>query len=109
VREVLEFAGADVRTAGAAAEAIAQLSACPADVVLADIGMPLIDGYALLAEIRGSADARVRAVPAAAVTAYARAEDRTRVLCSGFQMDLAKPLDPGELVAAVAALSGRTP
>jgi len=63
----------------------------------------------LIKRVRQSADPAVREVPAAALTAYARSEDRMKVLQSGFQMHLAKPVDPAELVIAVAALAKRTP
>ena len=61
----------------------------------------------MIRRIRASADAAVRDVPAAALTAFARSEDRTRALQSGFEMHLAKPVDPGELVASVATLVRR--
>jgi CheY-like chemotaxis protein len=69
--------------------------------------MPEMDGFAVIKAIRNSAEPAVRSVPAAALTAFARAEDRTRVLQSGFEMHLAKPVDPGELVAAVSMLARR--
>jgi CheY-like chemotaxis protein len=67
-----------------------------------------MDGFELLNCIRQHADARVRDLPAAALTAYARSEDRVKALRSGFKMHLAKPIDPGELMSAVATLAGRT-
>jgi CheY-like chemotaxis protein len=72
-----------------------------------DLGMPEIDGFDLIARIRSSPNPAVRDVPAAALTAFARAEDRTKVLRSGFEMHLAKPVDPGELVASIATLARR--
>jgi CheY-like chemotaxis protein len=77
-------------------------------VLIADIGMARSDGFALIKRIRESGDHHVRALPAAALTAYARAEDRMRALQSGFQMHLAKPVDPAELIVAVASLAKRT-
>ena len=77
------------------------------DIVLADIGMAQSDGFDLIRRIRQSSDAAVREVPAAALTAYARAEDRMKVLQAGFQMHLAKPVDPAELIVAVASLVKR--
>jgi CheY-like chemotaxis protein len=74
------------------------------DVLLADIGMPGEDGYALIEKIRGAEAAQVSSIPAAALTAFARAEDRQRALQAGFQLHLAKPIDPLSLVAAVANL-----
>ncbi|HTU99794.1 MAG TPA: PAS domain S-box protein [Luteitalea sp.] len=107
VRDLLESAGARVTTAGSAREGLQMLADDGLDVVLADLGMPYEDGYAFIRQIRSHADDRVRGVPAAALTAFARSEDRTRALRSGFQLHLAKPVDPGELMAAVAALTLR--
>jgi CheY-like chemotaxis protein len=107
VQETLEAAGARVTTAGSAAEALAALKQLRPDVLLADIGMPGEDGYGLIARIRGLSDAALRDIPAAALTAYARPEDRVRALQSGFEMHLGKPVDLGELVASVAALAKR--
>ena len=76
-------------------------------VIIVDLGMPEMDGFALIAQIRRSPHAHVREVPAAALTAFARSEDRTKTLRSGFEMHLAKPVDPGELVASVATLAKR--
>ena len=69
--------------------------------------MPEMDGFELITRIRKSKDATIRDLPAAALTAFARSEDRTKALRSGFQMHLAKPVDPGELVASVATLARR--
>jgi CheY-like chemotaxis protein len=68
-----------------------------------------VDGFELVSRIRRHPDRQVREVRAAALTAYARSEDRTKALQRGFEMHLAKPIDPGELMAAVAALARRTP
>jgi len=78
-------------------------------VMIADIGMAHSDGFELIKRLRQSSDSAIRDIPAAALTAYARAEDRMKALQSGFQMHLAKPVDPAELVIAVAALARRTP
>jgi len=69
--------------------------------------MPDVDGFELIRRVRESEDPAVRDVPAAALTAFARSEDRTKALQSGFEMHLAKPVDPGELVASVATLVRR--
>jgi CheY-like chemotaxis protein len=69
--------------------------------------MPEMDGFEFIAKIRQSADAEIRDIPAAALTAFARSDDRTKALRSGFEMHLAKPVDPGELVASVATLVRR--
>ena len=107
VREILEAAGAQVTTAETAADALGALSTAVPDVLVADLGLPRIDGFELIAEIRRRPDPALRELPAAALTAYARSEDRARALRSGFQVHLAKPIDPGELMATVAALARR--
>ena len=105
VRETLEAAGATVTAADSVAQAIDALGAVRPDVLLADIGMVGSDGFELIRRVRRSDIPQVREVPAAALTAYARAEDRMRALQAGFQMHLAKPVDPAELIVAVAALA----
>jgi len=70
--------------------------------------MPLMDEFELIRRLRQSDDPTVRDLPDAALTAYARSEDRARALRSGFQIHLTKPIDPGELMAAVATLAKRT-
>ena len=108
VREVLEAAGARVSVADSATAAVAAVEAAMPDVIIADLGLPRIDGFELIAHLRRHVMPEVRRIPAAALTAYARSEDRARALRSGFQLHLAKPVDPSELLAAVAALAGRT-
>jgi CheY-like chemotaxis protein len=66
-----------------------------------------MDGFEVMRRIRSSSNLTVRNVPAAALTAFARSEDRTKALRCGFEMHLAKPVDPGELVASVATLARR--
>jgi signal transduction histidine kinase/CheY-like chemotaxis protein len=109
-RDLLGFVlgrhGADVVVAASADEAAAEARARWPDVLVTDIGMPERDGYELLAELcRMSADGR--RLPAIALTAYARNEDRTRALEAGFDAHLAKPIEPDVLVAAVARSAGR--
>jgi CheY-like chemotaxis protein len=77
------------------------------DVLVADLGLPQMSGFDLIDRVRRSGRPAIRALPAAALTAYARSEDRTKALRSGFQLHLAKPVDPGELMAAIAALAKR--
>ena len=89
--------------------AVETLSAMHPDVLLADIGMAGNDGFELIRRVRESPDPRVKDIPAAALTAYARAEDRMKALQAGFQMHLAKPVDPAELIVAVAALAKQRP
>jgi CheY-like chemotaxis protein len=107
VREILETTGATVTTADSGQGALAALDRAIPDVILLDLGMPQMTGFELIQRIRRSGDPRLRAVPAAALTAYARSEDRIKALRSGFQLHLAKPVDPGELMAAMAALARR--
>jgi len=108
VREVLptvfEQLGARVRTAASAREALEDLSREETDVVIADIGMPEMDGYELIRKIR-DLEGEVRDVPAIALTAYAADGDRRRALEAGYQLHLAKPVEPHLLVAAVARVA----
>ena len=107
VAEVLQAAGARVSTARSAADALGCLDADLPDVLVADLGMPQIDGFQFIDRVRRHRDARVREVPAAALTAYARSEDRVKALRAGFQIHLTKPIDPAELVTTIAALAKR--
>ena len=106
-RDTLAIAGATVVTAATGADALAALDRETFAVAILDIGLPGMDGYELLAAIRSRPEGRQRDIPAAALTAYARAIDRTRSLQAGFQLHLSKPVEPNELAAAVLALSGR--
>ncbi len=108
LRVVLETAGADVIPVSSGIEALQRIEALKPQALVVDLGMPLMDGFELISRIRSSSNADVRDVPSAALTAFARSEDRTRALRSGFEMHLAKPVDPGELVAAVATLVRRS-
>jgi PAS domain S-box-containing protein len=107
LRIVLEQCGAEVVTASTAAECLAALETWTPDVVVSDIGMPGEDGYALIAKLRAIAPERGGSIPAVALTAYARSEDRVRLLSAGFQSHVVKPADPAELVAVVASLAGK--
>jgi PAS domain S-box-containing protein len=107
LRVVLETAGANVATASSALAALEMIEPLNPDVLVADIGMPEIDGFELIRRVRALPNSEVSNVPAAALTAFARSEDRTKALQSGFEMHLAKPVDPGELVASVATLVRR--
>jgi CheY-like chemotaxis protein len=108
LRAILEAAGASVRTVGNGPDALAAILAEPADVLIADIGMPGMDGLQLIRAVRQMAEP-ARSLPAAALTAYARSHDRITSLASGFQMHLVKPIDPLELLVAVATLAPRRP
>jgi PAS domain S-box-containing protein len=101
--EVLRQAGATVATAGSVAEARAALARAVPDVLLSDIGLPHEDGYSFIEEVRAGG----AALPAIALTAYARAEDQRRSRESGFDEHVAKPIDPQALVAVVAAVVAR--
>jgi PAS domain S-box-containing protein len=105
LREILESAGAAVQTVGSAPEALEKLAMERPDILVSDLGMPGMDGFELIDRIRESPDQAVRDIPAAALTAYARSEDRSKALRSGFSLHLAKPIDPTELVAAIGALA----
>ena len=104
LREILETAGATVHTAASAGDALETLACHHPDVMISDLGMPVMDGFQLIQRVRESKDPAIVNIPAAALTAYARSEDRAKALRAGFGMHLAKPVDPAELVAAVAAL-----
>ena len=106
IRRVLEECKAEVALATSAAEALELLGRFRPDVIVSDIGMPEQDGYDLIRQVRANYSAKQ--LPAAALTAFARTEDRKRALLAGFQTHIAKPVDPAELTAAVASLAGRT-
>jgi CheY-like chemotaxis protein len=105
LREILETSGATVDTAFSAEQALAVLAQHHPDAMISDLGMPVMDGFDLIRRIRASKEPRIASIPAAALTAYARSEDRAKALRAGFGMHLAKPVDPAELVAAVAAMT----
>ena len=107
LRVVLEMAGAEVTTMSSPLTALERIAEVNPDVLVLDVGMPEMDGFELITRIRRSENPSIRNIPAAALTAFARSEDRTRALRSGFEMHLAKPVDPGELVASVATLARR--
>jgi signal transduction histidine kinase len=104
LEEVLTLAGAHVKTAADAAEALRILSDYTPEVIISDLAMPGEDGLSLMRKIRARAPDRVASVPAIALTAYTRTEDRVQALNAGFQLHVPKPVDPGELVATVASL-----
>jgi len=105
---ILEGCGAQVKTASSAAAALEAVAEEVFDVLISDIGMPDEDGYSLIAKVRALSKERGGKIPAAALSAYAGEEDRIRVLRSGFQIHVPKPISPSELVAVVANLAGRT-
>jgi signal transduction histidine kinase/CheY-like chemotaxis protein len=105
----LESHHAVVWTATSAAQAFDLLQREHPDVLLADVAMPEEDGYTLIRRLRSMTPQGASAIPAVAVTAFAREEDRERALREGFQMHLAKPIEPSSLVAAVARIGRLTP
>ena len=104
---ILERHGAHVRTAASAAEALSEFQTRRPDVLISDIAMPNEDGYALLHKVRNLSREEGGDVPAIAVTAHARAEDRERALAAGFQMYVPKPIERIRLLDAVALVCGR--
>jgi PAS domain S-box-containing protein len=107
VRRLLEERRASVRTAGSADEAMRLLLEQRFDVLISDIGMPGEDGHALMQRVRALGPAAGGDVPALALTAYARPEDRAHALRSGFQLHAAKPIEPATLFTLVAGLARR--
>jgi CheY-like chemotaxis protein len=107
IKILLEMAGATVSTAGSASEAMEHILAAPPDVLVCDIGMPGEDGYSLIRRLRAVEKIQENALPAVALSAYARTEDRTKSIRAGFQNHLAKPVEPSELLAIVGSLAGR--
>ena len=107
IGEVLRECGSEVIISRSAAEALVALEEQKPDILISDLAMPDEDGYSLISKIRALPSERGGQIPAAALTAYARAEDRMRVLRSGFQFHLPKPVDSAELVTVVASLAGR--
>ncbi|HZH90678.1 MAG TPA: ATP-binding protein [Pyrinomonadaceae bacterium] len=105
---VLERCGSEVVTAGSAHEALAAFARSKPDVIISDIGMPEEDGYEFIAKLRAAEAGHGSRIPAVALTAYARVEDRVRALNAGFQVHVPKPIEPVELLAVVASLTGRT-
>ena len=105
VATVLEDCGCQVVAAASVREALEQLAQHRPDLLLSDIGMPEQDGYDLIRLVRALPRDSGGDIPAAALTAYARPEDRRRMLNAGFSIHLAKPVEPAELVAVVATLS----
>ena len=106
IAAVLAPSEVDVVPAASAAEALEALTHQRIGVVIADIGMPEVDGYELIARIRALPEPIAR-VPAIALTAYARSQDRSRAVLAGFDVHVAKPIDPTELLAMLVGVTGR--
>ena len=108
VAAILRHYGASVIVATSVSTALVALRREQVDVLIADLGMPIEDGYDLIRHVRSSEIEKIARLPAAALTAYTTEEDRDRVLAAGFQFHLAKPVDPAVLVATVERLRGET-
>jgi PAS domain S-box-containing protein len=105
VSTILIARGAYVRCMTSGPEALEIMAHEHFDLVLSDIGMPDMDGYEFMRALRRAEEGRSKSTPAIAVTAYAGAADRQRALLSGYQMHIAKPIEPPELIAAIASLT----
>ncbi|MGQ0697689.1 MAG: ATP-binding protein [Panacagrimonas sp.] len=103
---VLEGRGAEVLRAASAEEALVAVRSLRPQLMVSDIGMPGVDGYELMRLVRLLPADAGGTIPAIALTAFARSEDRTRALGAGYQLHLVKPIEPPELVAAVASIAG---
>jgi CheY-like chemotaxis protein len=105
---VLKSCGAQVTTAATAGEALSLVKRLKPDILISDIEMPGEDGYSLIGKIRALPPEDGGQIPAIALTAHARIEDRLRALSVGYQMHVAKPVEPAELVIVLASLAGRS-
>ena len=108
LRVMLARCGAEITTALSAEEALAEMRRTRFDLLVSDVGMPGADGYELIRRVRLLPARDGGRIPAVALTAYARAEDRLRALRAGYQMHVAKPVEPSELLAVMASLAGRS-
>jgi CheY-like chemotaxis protein len=104
VANVLGAEGAQVMTASSTAEALDLIARTAPDVLVADLGLPGEDGFELLRRIQGMNASMANALPAIALTAYARASDRERAAAAGFLHYVVKPVDPEELVKVIASI-----
>jgi CheY-like chemotaxis protein len=107
VKRILEDCGAVVEMASSAEEGMAAVTRQPPDVLISDIGMPGTDGYQFIRALRALEESKGGKVPAIALTAFARSEDRQRAMLAGFDMHIVKPIEPAELIAVVARLARR--
>jgi signal transduction histidine kinase/ActR/RegA family two-component response regulator len=102
---MLEQFGAQVMAAGSASEALQAMESAVPDVLVSDIAMPVVDGYTLIRRIRALESERGAPIPAVALTAYARGEDRQRALEAGFQVHVPKPVEPEDLASVLVKLT----
>jgi CheY-like chemotaxis protein len=107
LKVIIEKCQAEVTTAASAAEAYKTLEWLRPDVIISDIGMPFQDGYSFMRNVRAREAGTQSRIPAVALTAHARVEDRLRALSAGYQVHVAKPIEPAELVAVLASLVDR--
>ena len=107
LRQGLEYCGAKVKVVGSAAEAINVLMSSVPDVLISDIGMPGTDGYELIRQVRALPPDRGAKIPAIALTAYTRIEDRLQALRAGYDMHVPKPVELAELCAVAASVARR--
>jgi CheY-like chemotaxis protein len=107
ISTVVARTGAEVKSCTSAREALAELVDWRPDVILSDIAMPDEDGYTFIGRVRALSHEDGGNTPAAALTAYAREEDRKQALAAGYQMHIAKPIGAGQLVVMIAKLAGR--
>ncbi len=108
LRQGLEYCGARVKVVGTADEAMDSLVTFAPDILISDIGMPGVDGYDLIRRIRGLPANNLRRIPAIALTAYTRVEDRLHALRAGYDMHVPKPVELAELVAVATSLTRRS-
>ena len=108
VKHVLENCGAHATNCASGTECLEILRRSKPTVLIVDIGMPGMDGYSLIREIRALPTEEGGEIPAIALTAFARSEDRRRAMLAGFDMHVTKPVEPGELVAVVARLGRKS-
>jgi signal transduction histidine kinase/ActR/RegA family two-component response regulator len=108
LRIILESCGMEVHDAESVQDALELIERTPLDVIISDIGMPDQDGYSLIRRVRASAQTEKAGIPAIALTAFARNEDRARALLEGFNVHMAKPVEPSELLIALSDVLGHS-
>ena len=107
ISTILSQTGAEVATASSAAQAIDLVDRWVPNVLISDIGMPGEDGYQLIRKLRARSADKSTQIPAIALTAFTRSQDRLRALSSGYQTHVTKPIEPLELVTVIASLTQR--
>jgi len=108
IRHVLTRTHASVTVAGSVAEALEAFDKATPHVLVSDIGMPEADGYSLIHAVRKRPDPLAANIPAIALTAYVREDDRAKMLAAGFTAHVPKPVEPAELIRVISHISGRT-